>query len=139
MTTIAYKDGIVAFDSYVTTGDMVVDFNCNKSQKHKGVMFVFAGDTRHETNLIEAWFDNSNQLDSNAQAFVIEKGRVYHIGFDSECSLLIEEITEPCFAIGSGQRFALGAMDAGCNAVEAVKIACNRDIYSGGRVRKVKV
>lgn len=42
-------------------------------------------------------------------------------------------------AIGSGAACALAAMDAGADAVKAVRIACKRDIYSGGRVRSVKV
>lgn len=139
MTTIAYKDGVVAFDSYCTAGDIVVDSNRNKSAKHDGVTFVFAGDVRHEQALINAYFGSGETLESNTQAFAIDSGVLTHIGFDEDGSYSAEVVIEPCFAVGSGQRFALGAMDAGCSAVEAVKIACNRDIYSGGKVRKVKV
>jgi ATP-dependent protease HslVU (ClpYQ) peptidase subunit len=44
-----------------------------------------------------------------------------------------------CDAIGSGEEYAIGAMDAGLSAKDAVKIACNRDIYSGGRIRTFKI
>lgn len=37
-------------------------------------------------------------------------------------------------ATGSGQDFAIGAMDAGMSPVVAVTIACKRDVYSGGAV-----
>jgi len=41
-----------------------------------------------------------------------------------------EEVQLPYYAVGSGGKYALGAMDAGCTAQEAVKIACNRCIYT---------
>jgi hypothetical protein len=37
-------------------------------------------------------------------------------------------------AIGSGTRFAYGAMDAGASPEEAVAIAIKRDAFSGGRI-----
>lgn len=43
------------------------------------------------------------------------------------------ETPAPC-AIGSGQDYALGAMEAGASPAEAVEIACRRDVYSGGEI-----
>lgn len=40
----------------------------------------------------------------------------------------------PC-AVGSGQDFALAAMDCGAAPYMAVSIACARDVYSGGQIR----
>ena len=37
-------------------------------------------------------------------------------------------------ALGSGSKFALTALSIGKNPVEAVEIACNLDVYSGGKV-----
>jgi ATP-dependent protease HslVU (ClpYQ) peptidase subunit len=45
---------------------------------------------------------------------------------------------ETAYAIGSGAAFAMGAMDAGATAKEAVKIAC-RDVYTGGKIRTYKI
>lgn len=39
----------------------------------------------------------------------------------------------PC-AIGSGQDYAIGAMEAGASAEQAVTIACRRDPHSGGDI-----
>lgn len=39
----------------------------------------------------------------------------------------------PC-AVGSGQDYALGAMEAGATPEQAIAIACKRDCYSGGRI-----
>jgi ATP-dependent protease HslVU (ClpYQ) peptidase subunit len=41
---------------------------------------------------------------------------------------------DPIFADGSGREFAYGAMAMGANALEAVQIACQYDIYCGGGV-----
>jgi len=43
------------------------------------------------------------------------------------------EVPGPC-AIGSGQDFAIGAMEAGATPEEAVRIACKRDSGTGGAV-----
>jgi hypothetical protein len=45
-----------------------------------------------------------------------------------------ETITPPPVAIGSGQDFAYGAMEAGLSAEQAVQVACRRDTRSGGKI-----
>lgn len=42
-------------------------------------------------------------------------------------------------ALGSGEHFAMGAMLAGANAIEAVKVASKLDPGTGGKVRHVVV
>jgi ATP-dependent protease HslVU (ClpYQ) peptidase subunit len=42
-------------------------------------------------------------------------------------------------AIGSGGDFALAAMATGANAIEAVKIAEQLDIYCGGEIKSLKL
>lgn len=46
------------------------------------------------------------------------------------------EVQAP-YAIGSGADIALGALDQGATAEEAVKIACKRNVLSGGAVTTV--
>jgi len=50
-----------------------------------------------------------------------------------------EEIPVPYYAVGSGGNIALGAMDAGATAREAVEIACRRDTYSSKMGRPLQV
>jgi hypothetical protein len=49
------------------------------------------------------------------------------------------EVREPFFAIGSGARYALGALAAGCSARRAVAIACRFDVHSGQGIDAVRV
>lgn len=43
------------------------------------------------------------------------------------------------YALGSGSPYALGAMDAGADAVLAASIGAKRDMGSGGRILKVSL
>jgi hypothetical protein len=40
----------------------------------------------------------------------------------------------PPYAMGSGRRFALAALDLGKSPREAVAYACTRDVFSGGEI-----
>ena len=47
-----------------------------------------------------------------------------------------------CFcneSFGSGSSFALSAMDFGKSAKDSVKYAMTRDIYTGGKIKVIKV
>ena len=72
-------------------------------------------------------------------AFIVDQGRVYLAGIDSEKGLLWTlEATRPA-ATGSGMDHAITAMDCGLSAKDAVRMAIKRDAGSGGRVRTFKV
>jgi ATP-dependent protease HslVU (ClpYQ) peptidase subunit len=45
-----------------------------------------------------------------------------------------EELSPVPCSVGSGQDLAYGAMEAGASPEEAVRIACRRDIFSGGTI-----
>jgi hypothetical protein len=45
-----------------------------------------------------------------------------------------DEGCEVPYALGSGGSYAMGAMDAGADAREAVAAACRYDVFSGGRI-----
>lgn len=47
------------------------------------------------------------------------------------------EVKQPFYAIGSGSHIALGAMQAGATAVEAVQAASKHDLYTGFGVTNV--
>ena len=53
--------------------------------------------------------------------------------FEGGSSALLTEIEAP-FAVGSGGEIALGAMDAGATAEQAVAIAASRNPHTGGKV-----
>ena len=73
---------------------------------------------------------SSEQQTVESNFLVAVNGRAYNIGSDFSWT----RSKSGRYAIGSGSRFAMGALMAGASAVEAVKIACGLDVYSGGRV-----
>lgn len=46
---------------------------------------------------------------------------------------------KPPFAIGSGEKYALGAMDGGLSPAEAVLAASKRDPYTGGNIQAIDI
>jgi hypothetical protein len=69
---------------------------------------------------------------------VVDKGKVYRMGQSISNGFWIDEC-KFSRADGSGYKFALGAMDHGKSAKDAVKYAMTRDIYTGGKVKVIKV
>lgn len=142
MTTIAYKDGVIAYDSRITAGNLIESDTCNKKIKKNSVWFFVSGAASDEETLINAYLaeDRRKYPGIDAAAIVVDKGSVFHFSYDEDSGYWKCPIDQfECYAIGSGHRYAYTAMDLGCDAVEAVKMAAKRDTCTGGRIRKFEV
>lgn len=140
MTTIAYKDGVIAYDSRTTSGTLVNSDTTNKRHVVDGVSFFIAGAICDHPRLIAAYFGAEVGKHVECRALVVDAGELFECAVSDDSGfwrtqLVPEELT----ALGSGAHFAYGAMDAGASAVEAVKIATHRDVCSGGKVRAYNV
>lgn len=143
MTTIAYKAGVIAFDSRITigTGDITV-LDYDKSRQDKGCHFFFAGSMADVEEFMGYYAgedaDNLPLLD--CVAFVLDGGRLYLSGINDDGHLWRDPYSlKQHAAIGSGAPYALTAMDLGCDAKTAVKMAMLRDSHTGGRIRTYKI
>ena len=139
MTTIAVKDGIVASDSRLTQGDVVLDDQYDKRRECNGVQFFIAGNEQ----VISCYFEGEDVIEdvegTPCAEFIIADGLdVYYGGIEVHGFWKMKIRTGTPYAIGSGASYALGAMDAGATAKEAVKIA-SRDVYTGGIIRTHKL
>lgn len=141
MTTIAYRDGIVATDTLLVSGSVVVDHFFDKTATKDGVMFFFAGSTSDYPKLIDEYLSPTGRDIGDVSAIVIDKGSVIKVGREEEGKGIWRCLArrENYISIGSGQDFALSAMDHGKSAKEAVEYAMKRDIYTGGDVRIYQV
>lgn len=108
-----------------------------------GPCFIFMHWYKHHSE-----HDFSDVMDDNAILGVdIEDGEDFWIVLlTPENKIMIvdrffcpEEVPELYYAVGSGGNIALGALDAGCTAEEAVEIACRRDTYTSKMGRKLQV
>lgn len=140
MTTIAYnhKDKEIAIDSRFTRNDIISTDSGIKVIKKDGVTFACAGSSHEYHKLVEMWFSEDAKLKPDCIALVVFNGDVYNFGLDCDGCILKEKLDES-LADGSGGVWAMAAMDFGCSARDAVKYAKTKDIYTGGKIRVIKV
>lgn len=143
MTTIAYKDGVIAYDSRCTQGMTIVDDECDKHREENGIHYFFCGSVCDQQILIDCHQGAQNvQIPKgcNSSAMIYDGESIYTSGFDKDsgfhCSL---ERMGNVIAMGSGADHALTAMDMGADAEAAVKMAIKRDAGSGGTIRTFKL
>lgn len=141
MTTIAYhhETKTVAVDSRQTMNGRVVTDSANKIKSEDGVRFAFTGKACDEGLFIDYYFSRQkSSLLPEASAIVFDDGVAYSVTVNEDGNVDMFELTMN-FTIGSGGDFALAAMDNGKSAKEAVKYAATRCIYTGGRIREIKL
>ncbi|UFQ02245.1 Ntn hydrolase family protein [Pseudomonas fitomaticsae] len=140
MTTIAYKDGVIAYDSRQTRDGAIVSDDCSKCAVVDGVSFLLAGAVCDEKALIAAYFGTSSPVPVECSGYVVDGGKLLMVGHDDKTGIWKQELdpSNPD-AIGSGAPYALAAMDMGASAEGAVRAAMKRDIYTGGKVRTLTI
>ncbi|MDY7559949.1 proteasome subunit beta [Pseudomonas sp. CCC3.2] len=139
MTTIAYKDGVVAYDSRSTAREKIVSDDAEKCIEEWGVKFILSGCASDFPALMDAYF-GSEPRGNGIAGFAIDGGALWLIGISEDDGFWKERLRlDQSCAIGSGADHAITAMDMGASAAEAVEMAKKRDIYSGGLVRTLIV
>jgi ATP-dependent protease HslVU (ClpYQ) peptidase subunit len=138
MTTIAYRDGIMAADRAAHLGNdwKKPDRATKIIHLADGSLFAGTGDTGVFSKLLE-WFQTPE----------VDRGERPEI---SECDALLLDpdgrlwfftgagkrlVDAPFAAIGSGAPVAYGAMYAGATAPRAVEIAALVDPWTGGEIQ----
>lgn len=138
MTTIAYKDSKIVFDSMLSSDSLIISNDYKKFKQINDIHFFYAGAISDRDRLLKAYVDNSHTLDRGVygNALVVDKGQVYYIGVSDALELWVEDVDiDMPYAIGSGQQLAIAYMDCGLSALEAVKMTSNRDPFTGGVIR----
>ena len=140
MTTIAYKDGVIAYDSRQTRGGAIVSDDAPKCQVVDGVSFFLAGAVCDEKALIAAYFGAPSAAPVECSGYAVDGGKLLMVGYDDKTGIWKQEL-DPANpdAIGSGSAYALAAMDMGASAEGAVRAAMKRDIYTGGKIRTLRI
>ncbi len=107
-----------------------------------GPCFIFMHWYKHHEE-----HDFTEVMDDNAILGIEEEDDFWIVLLTPDNKIMIvdrffcpEEIPEKYYALGSGGNVALGALDAGCTAEEALEIACKRDTFTSkmGRVLQVE-
>jgi len=151
MTTIAYRDGVIAADTQETWEDgsftpCVKLYRMPKSVAEVGGHIVGLAGGSYAGELFLEWYqvgdwDNppdlvNLDLEEDFEAIIVKPD-----GSLWSCNRLFAFIPHKTeyFATGSGGKVALGAMAMGATAEEAVRAAIKHDCYTGGRVQTIGV
>lgn len=146
MTTIAFKNGVIAADSRVTVESEAGgarNFDTRKLFRakvdirgtFKDVILATAGESAPGSLFVEQWStgkslteirDLFTYSEADFTILVVTDEGLFEV--DKWC--ILEPVYEPFYAIGSGSKLAMGAMEAGASAQRAVEIACKRDPYT---------
>jgi len=143
MTTIAYRNGVLASDSRTTIqtdqgGSRF--FLCEKLYRKKAsfhgkeeeVILGTAGETASSLIFVD-WYGSGNPVpeilvlgEADFTVLVLKADGLYE--FDKWCRG--ERVLNDYYAIGSGAKAAMGAMYMGASAKKAIAAACEIDPYS---------
>ena len=133
MTTIAYKDGIIAADGRILDSNQgIVTDRGQKIFIRDGIVFSFAGAVPDWHKFMDSWHDPEKGKNLDMNAFVWD-GRVMWYCGSTDAGIWKDQVNEPR-AIGSGADHAITAMGLGLCAKNAVKMAAKRDSRTGGRI-----
>lgn len=155
MTTIAYKNGIMAADSACSDSWQILTTRSTKIYRlASGGLLGGAGDADIRSVLeLFNHVKTAKQVPSKKKIIeektdfdailVLPKGKIFHVwcnepeGDNDRWNAGAMDIHEPHYAIGSGAPFANAALDAGASAREAVNVACKRDFFTRGPISVV--
>lgn len=138
MTTIAYKDGVLAADTAMCQGGSMMGSIVKIARRDDGDMAGAAGNANFNALFIK-WFLTGEAGDS-PKATESERHMDRGVIFRKAGGIDVFEVNgafrceADYFAFGSGMDYALGAMFAGAGAGTAVHAAIKHDPHSGGNV-----
>lgn len=141
MTTIAYRDGIIAGDTQAQQHGLTRYFK--KVHRMDDAIIGIAGNCGDVTQFLDWWRDGHNmdrlpdfriyRGDGDApdiQALVLQQDGLYLWTEHFQYSPVVQSF----FAIGTGTQAALTAMHMGAPAVDAIRMAAQVDLFTGGEV-----
>lgn len=141
MTTIAFDGKILAADSAMAWGELFLPAAASKIMTDQKILIALAGKVT-DGRALARWLmagetkdDFPRGIDDDVVLFAHDRkngSRFVGANGHSEC------VAAP-YANGGGCEVAMGAMMAGANAVEAVRIACKLQVRSRGPIDYVIV
>lgn len=136
MTTIAFRDGIIAFDTLITADEKVFSTK-DKAFKINDYIVGCAGNlTDIEKFLNWVKSDMPEEKPKISIEAILIKGNKVNIVSDN---CVFSKMAGKFCAIGTGANYALGAMEMGATAKQAVAIARKYDRLTGRKIKEIKI
>jgi hypothetical protein len=140
MTTIVYRDGVLASDSRAYSGDKTpIGWKKKIHRLADGTLLGVSTTSVGGDAQVRRWVEGGCQVVTNdslkpesfTALMVRPDGGVFYASNNLEWS---GPLTGAFWAIGSGEHFALGAMAVGASAEQAVAAAIELDPWSAGEI-----
>lgn len=107
MTTIAYKDGVIAYDSQITRGDVITYDDYEKCIDQAGVKFFCCGTVSDYQRLVDVYFGAKPDGNIDATAIVLDGESLMMVAVDDSTGLWKSPVLrDRPYAIGSGTPYA---------------------------------
>lgn len=149
MTTIAFDGQYLVADTLVNHGDVkrrgrkLHIFGSSFTMASEGYWAVaVCGETQKGLLFLE-WFLNGAKIEERPPikepfaAIVIDLQYLTAMEYENYC--IEDQFTEKFYANGSGRDIALTAMMLGRNAVDAVELACDLNLFTGRPVEYIDI
>lgn len=146
MTTIAYRNGVMAGDSRAFGFDKYpVGQKTKVYRLPDGGLFGISAAKTGVVKRVREWIEDGTRPENKPSPWCEEDDfQAIIVRPDGKCVLVSENFlpSDPVeaefYAIGSGKELALGAMAAGLDAPAAVRVACKFDPWSAEPVYQVR-
>ncbi len=129
MTTIVYRDGVLAADSRVTEGTLIAG-SVVKARRLGKILTAGCGNVT-DMEAFYSWVAGGMQgeckIEGDGEFWLIAPGQPLLI-YESGKFL---RLVSPFYAAGSGGKVARGALGLGADALTAVRVAAAQDTGSG--------
>lgn len=133
MTTIAFKDGLLAADTLSCWGGYFAG-HVTKIHRQGRLRLGGAG----SVTVYQQFRDWVRKGMSGECPLKKDIANVFLVLPDGTCVCWSDDgpftMSTPTWAFGTGEKIAVGAMEMGASAEQAVRIAMRHDMYSGGDV-----
>lgn len=141
MTTVVYKDGVIAADTLICEGDQFYGERSKIFDLENHVVGVAGASLLYDEFLLFVQGKEFNREvfktnDLNFKGIVIDKKTRKVLCYEKEL-VCDGDIKTDFIAIGSGAAIAKGALLMGANAKQAVECAAKIDRFTGGRIEAI--
>ena len=141
MTTIAYRDGVMAADSRAWSGEAHPLGEKTKIRRlDDGRLIGASSNGPGVTEAVLDWYTAGADGDNPPKDIGGEFVNMIVVHPDGTAQFAIDRfyltgrVIAPFFAIGSGKKYAWGALAMGADAVRAIEVACLGDHCSAGPI-----
>lgn len=138
MTSIAYhhKSGKISVDSRKTCEGIILSDKALKIHKKHDIIIFCCGSVPDIEIFMECFPDINTQLNVSGMMIIEAKANVFTVTEQGE----FKKWKADCdYACGSGEDFAIAALDFGQTSKQAIEYAMTRDTHTGGQVRTIRL